>query len=87
MNDDFDHVAKKVATLFPNEIAETYYVDPVKKSASRDNKPGRAKGKLIDKYRNIIAIINRANRLREENRQGARSSRLTETIDGTYIFI
>lgn len=37
---------------FPNEKKEIYYIAPIPKICSKRGKPGVAKGKLIDKYRN-----------------------------------
>lgn len=49
--------------LFPEEALETYYIPPVRKAVSRDNKPGVAKGKLHDKYHYMCTFINRGKKL------------------------
>ncbi|KAJ8911123.1 hypothetical protein NQ315_003298, partial [Exocentrus adspersus] len=46
--------------LFPCEISEAYYLPPVKKRDSRDNKSGVAKGKLVDKFRNKLTFLREA---------------------------
>lgn len=50
-------LADKIIELFEGEKKSTYYVSPVGKSRSRNNKPEVAKGKLIDKHRNKLSIL------------------------------
>lgn len=40
--------------MFPKENIGTYFVPPIKKSLSLKGKPVFAKGKLVDKVRNIL---------------------------------
>lgn len=51
-NHQLENIANKIIEIFPSEVKETYYVPPLRKALSKDGKPGIAKGKLVDKYRN-----------------------------------
>lgn len=62
-NNDFAILTKKIMQLFSNECYQTYYVPPKLKKHSRVNKPERAKGKLVDKYRNKLTFIRKADNL------------------------
>ncbi|KAJ8909691.1 hypothetical protein NQ315_011425 [Exocentrus adspersus] len=59
-NSDYAVLARKIQELFPCEISEAYYLPPVKKRDSRDNKSGVAKGKLVDKFRNKLTFLREA---------------------------
>ncbi|KAB0803135.1 hypothetical protein PPYR_00105 [Photinus pyralis] len=56
-NEDFNFLSSKIIALFPCETKEAYYLPPIKKRDSRDNKPGVAKGKLVDKFRNKLTFL------------------------------
>ena len=60
-------MATKIKELFPEECTQVYYIKPTRKKDSKDDKAGRSKGKLVDKYRNSVTFIRRANKLRESN--------------------
>lgn len=47
-------MAGKIITLFPTENIGTYFVRPVPKSQSKTGKSVFAKGKLLDKIRNLL---------------------------------
>lgn len=53
-HDEFNVIAAKIVTLFPKEALGTYYVEPIKKRDSLNGKSIPAKGKLVDKCRNIL---------------------------------
>jgi len=53
-NEDFDSLFKEIKELFPTETCSTYYVPPIAKKFSRNNKSITSRGKLVDKYRNKI---------------------------------
>ncbi|CAH0560965.1 unnamed protein product [Brassicogethes aeneus] len=59
-NECFDELCLKILEIFPEEIASTYYVAPVRKCMSRLNKPGISRGKIPDKYRNEITELKNA---------------------------
>ncbi|CAG9764339.1 unnamed protein product [Ceutorhynchus assimilis] len=48
----FDLLAENLAKLFPTEKKSTYFIPPIKKKDSRRKKSERARGKLVEKYRN-----------------------------------
>lgn len=54
----FRILARKIAELFPKEKPTTYFVSPVPKRLSRKRKSEAARGKLVDKYRNKLHLIN-----------------------------
>lgn len=49
-------MSRKICDLFPTETKPTYYIPYVPKENSAFSKPISAKGKLIDKYRNLQRI-------------------------------
>ncbi|XP_031329053.1 uncharacterized protein LOC116160061 [Photinus pyralis] len=59
-NFHFNAICDKIIETFPKEVKEAYYTPPIKKRQSRDNKPGIAKGKLVDKYRNKLTFLRKA---------------------------
>lgn len=57
-----DHIALKrlandLVIIFPNEKVTTYFVDPIKKCESSNNRSERARGKLVEKYRNRLHLL------------------------------
>ncbi|KAL4720692.1 hypothetical protein ACJJTC_010139 [Scirpophaga incertulas] len=52
--DDYTVLSGKIITLFPKESAATYFTRPIKKSDSFIGKSVPAKGKLIDRVRNLL---------------------------------
>ncbi|KYN22124.1 hypothetical protein ALC57_05488 [Trachymyrmex cornetzi] len=46
------HISKAIVEVFPTEVAERYYISPVKKTNSKNNKSIISKGKLITMWRN-----------------------------------
>lgn len=53
-NEDFESISKEIEEVFPTETRITYYIPPVAKRHSRNNKSITSRGKLVDKYRNKI---------------------------------
>uniref|UniRef100_A0A1Y1LUZ3 SAM domain-containing protein n=1 Tax=Photinus pyralis TaxID=7054 RepID=A0A1Y1LUZ3_PHOPY len=52
--EDYNVLASKIITLFPKETASTYYVPAIRKRDSITRKPILARGKLVDKCRNLL---------------------------------
>lgn len=79
-------LSNKIVELFPSEIQETYYLQPVRKRDSRDNKAGIAKGKLVDKFRNRLTFLREAGLLpsRESIKEIGVSS-VEEEYSGKYL--
>lgn len=50
----YNFITSKILNLFPNESSSTYYISSVSKNSSPTGKPILAKGKLIDKCRNML---------------------------------
>lgn len=50
-------IANHIITLFPAECKEVYYCPPVPKKNSKNRISGIAKGKLVDKHRNMLAFL------------------------------
>lgn len=59
-NDDHEQIADQIVELFPKEKKAVYYVPPIKKRNSIDNKSELSKGKLVDRYRNTITFLRTA---------------------------
>ncbi|KAL0101893.1 hypothetical protein PUN28_018445 [Cardiocondyla obscurior] len=56
-NEDFEYISKQIIQLFPHESTETYFIPPITKKNSKENKPGISRGKLVDRFRNNIKFI------------------------------
>ncbi|XP_011858271.1 PREDICTED: uncharacterized protein LOC105555840 [Vollenhovia emeryi] len=59
-NDDFDSISNDIIEVFPKEVKETYYIPPIRKCNSKDNRCSVARGKLVDKYKNKITFLRTA---------------------------
>lgn len=53
-NDEIQIIATKISKLFPNETSETYYVPPTKILLNGTIKVSIARGKLVDKQKNLL---------------------------------
>lgn len=53
---DYNVLTAKIITLFPMETAGIYYVPAISKKNSITNKPQVAKGRLVDKIRNLLRL-------------------------------
>lgn len=56
-NEKLNDIADHIINLFPAECKEVYYCPPVKKGKSKTHKSGIAKGKLVDKNRNMLTFL------------------------------
>ncbi|XP_029158411.1 uncharacterized protein LOC114930728 [Nylanderia fulva] len=54
----FELITSKILNLFPNECRSTYYIPAIPKNESPTNKAVMARGKLIDKCRNMLYTSN-----------------------------
>lgn len=52
--DDYNILSAKIISVFPIECCGTYYVPAVRKKDSIAGKPILARGKLVDKCRNLL---------------------------------
>lgn len=53
-DNDYKILCNKIIEIFPNEDTSIFYVPPVRKSQSANNKSIIAKGRLVDKCRNLL---------------------------------
>ncbi|KAJ8728950.1 hypothetical protein PYW07_006646 [Mythimna separata] len=65
--DDYTILSGKIITLFPQETASTYFTRPIKKVDSHRGKSIAAKGKLIDRVRNLLFQSGERKRKSENN--------------------
>ncbi|KAK9674814.1 hypothetical protein QE152_g40834, partial [Popillia japonica] len=61
-HEDYNILTSLIITLFPKENSLTYYTPPTKKSCSSNGRHIRAKGKLVDKAKNLLYISGEAKR-------------------------
>ncbi|KAL4713684.1 hypothetical protein ACJJTC_004215 [Scirpophaga incertulas] len=52
--EDYNFIAAKIISLFPKESIGTYFTNPVTKRQSTSGRPIAARGKLVDKVRNLL---------------------------------
>ncbi|KAB0803155.1 hypothetical protein PPYR_00125 [Photinus pyralis] len=55
--EDFAILSKKITNVFPREQAATYYVAPIPKKMSGNKIHEKARGKLVDKQRNLLYMV------------------------------
>lgn len=53
-HEEYNIISAKIVSLFPTETVGTYFVRPVQKRDSLSGKSILAKGKLVDKVRNLL---------------------------------
>ncbi|XP_025829754.1 uncharacterized protein LOC112904301 isoform X1 [Agrilus planipennis] len=75
---DFQNLANKISSLFPTEDPQVYYIPRVRKQESMKLKPINAKGKLVDKYRNLNRLF-KAEKVAEETEVHKQKSSSTIT--------
>ncbi|KAH0534703.1 hypothetical protein KQX54_007113 [Cotesia glomerata] len=81
-NEDIEELAVKIVEVFPSECTQTFYVDPVKKKDSLRQVSIVAKGKLTDKYRNILKLIRT---LRKFGDTSSASTEFDENIENNHL--
>ncbi|KAB0805329.1 hypothetical protein PPYR_02299, partial [Photinus pyralis] len=73
-HEEYNQVAAKIISLFPRECLGTYYVPPIRKSESIIGKSVLARGKLVDKVRNLIHKCEEANPKRKRRSKESNDS-------------
>lgn len=58
---DLAYLAEEIVKLFPTEVISTYYIPAVKKNESRKNISMPARGKLVNKYKNMLNELRNLN--------------------------
>lgn len=53
-HEDYNIITAKIITLFPTEATQTYYIPSIRKNDSFNRRSIVARGKLVDKARNLI---------------------------------
>lgn len=53
-HEQYNVLAAKIVGLFPSEYSGTYYVPAIRKAISKSGRPILAKGKLVDKCKNLL---------------------------------
>ncbi|CAH0561713.1 unnamed protein product [Brassicogethes aeneus] len=71
---DYNLISAKILLLFPKECMGTYYVPAVGKKRSLTNKSIIAKGKLVDKVRNLLRLNRDINSDIEKNTETPETS-------------
>lgn len=87
-NNDIEIIATKISDLFPNEISETYYVPPTKLLSHGNIRVSIARGKLIDKHRNLLRELRKCGHL-VKNKNPSKSKKNIDSADynDSYIWI
>lgn len=89
-HEDYNLLASKIVALFPTEVTATYYVPSIKKNESITGKPILAKGKLVDKCRNLLHCCNDVVPVMRKRKNSQlpseeKNKRLKPEIPGNYI--
>lgn len=64
---DFVALSKKIELTIPNEKSSTYFVAAIPKGISSKKTHEKAKGKLVDKQRNLLYLIKKIKQAEEQN--------------------
>lgn len=81
-NEKLNKIADYIITLFPAECKEVYYCSPVKKKESKNLRSGIAKGKLVDKNRNMLAFLRKYQLISLTKSVSANSSKDEDSFEG-----
>lgn len=90
---DYNRLAGQIITLFPNETTGTYYVPPIRKCNSSTGRSIVAKGRLVDKCKNVISrcgdAVPKRKRVNEESVEEKKSfedaGELPNKITSDYV--
>lgn len=74
-------LSEKIQNLFPGEFEHTYFVAPIKKCDSSRNISEKAKGKLVDKQRNLLYILRSLSKVKDKQKTEGSSK---ATSEGKY---
>ncbi|KAM0731576.1 hypothetical protein ACS0PU_002636 [Formica fusca] len=87
-NDDIEIIATKISDLFPNETSETYYIPPTKLLSHGNIRVSIARGKLIDKHRNLLRELRKCG-LFVKNKNPSKSKKNIDNADcnDSYIWL
>ncbi|XP_071629473.1 uncharacterized protein [Temnothorax longispinosus] len=76
----FQLITSKILSLFPNECGSTYYIPAVPKNLSPTGRPVMARGKLVDKCRNMLYTSDDIQYVRKRKCQSENSDEVEEII-------
>lgn len=68
-NEHFEQISNEIVQLFLHENKEIYFIPPICKKDSKENKAGISRGKLVDKFRNDIKFIKSVNNSKNQAEQ------------------
>lgn len=74
-------------SLFPNEVAGTYYVPPVKLRDSRNGRSIAAKGKLWSKVHNLVILSGEATPVRKKRKKISEQSQVPEIHNDIQLVV
>ncbi|CAG9855336.1 unnamed protein product [Phyllotreta striolata] len=80
-HDEYTILSAKIIQLFPTEVTATYYVQSIAKRNSASGKHVLAKGRLVDKCRNLIFNCGEAVPLKRKRKAAESSS--SDTPEGS----
>ncbi|XP_031359189.1 uncharacterized protein LOC116182757 [Photinus pyralis] len=84
---DYNILTAKIITLFPKELSGTYYVPAISKKHSVTNKPIVAKGKLVDKVRNLLRLNRQINANSSKTLETTTALKLDESLRKVKIWL
>lgn len=84
-NEDFESISKEIEEVFPGETCYTYYIPPIRKKYSRNNKSITSRGKLVDKYRNKIRDFKKLAGYSLTECSSTSTSTYTSEVEGTLF--
>lgn len=90
----YNIITSKIIALFPNECPGSFYVPAVRKCDSPIGRPILAKGKLVDKCKNLIQACGdavpkqRKRKFDNKETHQAKSSKFDfDSLDGMFIIL
>lgn len=83
--EEYNLLTSKIIALFPSESTYTYFVPAITKNESRTGKPILAKGKLVNKVRNILFISPDTVQCKRKRKSTEMLETPTIEITGKYI--
>ncbi|XP_031348340.1 uncharacterized protein LOC116174545 [Photinus pyralis] len=84
-HEEYNKITAKIITLFPTETMGIYYVPAVRKNASLTGKPTPARGKLVDKVKNMVFNFDEATPKRRKRKHVDTSDNEASTSNAAQL--
>ena len=82
---DYEELGKEIRTIFPNEKPHFYFIPPIKINESRKKKSERARGTLVDLFKNELGKFRRRMKGKPLPLESNALDNITDSVQGNYF--